>query len=86
MNPQAARWWQQSDNPRIIDLFGIDNLVLDVNREVRYLDNFHVFFFEDMLYALSEVDRDLQERIEISRDRLDYLEHLLRQCRKSTTH
>jgi hypothetical protein len=79
---QAARHWQRSETPRIIDLFGIDNLVLDINHEVRYLDNFHVFFFEDMLYALSEADIDLLNRIEVSAQRLDYLEHLLEESRK----
>jgi hypothetical protein len=51
--------------------------VLDINRDVRYLDSFHVFFFEDMLHALEEVDLRLKERIETSLERLAYLERLV---------
>ncbi|MEJ2403136.1 MAG: hypothetical protein P8171_02420 [Candidatus Thiodiazotropha sp.] len=30
----AAQAWRKSDNPRVIDLFGLDNLIMDTNREI----------------------------------------------------
>ncbi|MCG8490833.1 MAG: hypothetical protein MI743_04400, partial [Sneathiellales bacterium] len=37
----AMEWLKQD---RVIDLYGLDNLVLDTNQEVKYLDSFEVFF------------------------------------------
>jgi hypothetical protein len=88
---RAAKAWQKSDNPRMIDLFGLDNLVMDINREIVYLDSFFVFFFEDMFHLIdsSYHDDGLKEKIAISRKRLNYLEHLLevvkRACQEKQT-
>lgn len=76
----AARAWYAGPEMRVIDLWGIDNLVLDRAQRVRYIDSFRVFFFADMLHLLAEPDPDLRERIELSLLRLDYLEHLLREA------
>jgi hypothetical protein len=76
----AARDWYESPDMRVIDLWGIDNLVLDRDQRVRYIDSFRVFFFADMLHLLGHPDEDLQERIELSLKRLDYLEHLLEEA------
>ena len=72
---RAAREWQSEG--RLIDLFGRDNLVLDRNFDVAYLDSFGVFFHTDLLYAIHAVDDEIQGRIEVSARRLDYLESLL---------
>ena len=72
-----AKAWRVSDNPRLIDLFGVNNLVMDTNREIKYLDSFFVFFFEDMLDLLQEKDEDLEYCIGCTLDRLKYLEQLL---------
>lgn len=61
---------------RIIDLFGMDNLVLDHNFNVRYLDSFFVFFYEDMLDMIDK-DDILNDQIVLSLKRLEYIEHLL---------
>jgi hypothetical protein len=74
----AAEALYQSDNPRLLDLYGLDNLVLDNNREIRYVDSFDVFFFPDMLDLLEEVDPALEIKLEISRERLTYLHKILR--------
>ena len=73
----AAKRWRADDNGRLIDQFGIDNLVMDINREIRFIDSFYVFFFEDMLHVLSAPDPDLEERIAISLERLEYLADVL---------
>jgi hypothetical protein len=74
---QAAKW-RQGPNPRVIDLYGLDNLVMDNQRQIRFVDSFYVFFFEDMLHLLGgEPDYDLQEKIEVSLQRLAYLEEIL---------
>jgi hypothetical protein len=73
----AAREWREQES-KIIDLFGIDNLVLDKNHQIRYLDSFGVFFHEDVLHLIDGVDRDLIEKIDLSLHRLDYLEYLLK--------
>ncbi len=78
---EAARAWHESDDMRVVDLWGIDNLVLDRDQRVRYVDSFRVFFFADMLHVLAHPDEDLRERIELSLRRLDYLEHLLAEAR-----
>lgn len=76
---RAARAWRESDNPRIIDLFGLDNLIMDINREIHFLDSFFVFFFEDMFHLIddSDGDKDLRRKLDISLKRLAYLERLL---------
>jgi len=73
----AARAWYAGPDMRVIDLWGLDNLVLDRARRVRYIDSFRVFFFADMLHLLAHPDPDLKARIELSLLRLEYLEHLL---------
>ncbi len=78
----AAREWYTQNNGKIIDLYGIDNLILDRNSRIKYIDSFSVFFYEDLLYLCDEVDAELQERINISLKRRDYLEYLLDESRK----
>jgi hypothetical protein len=74
-----ARMWREGPNPRVIDLYGLDNLVMDNLRQIRYIDSFYVFFFEDMLHMLGgERDYDLEEKISVSLQRLAYLEEILR--------
>ncbi len=75
----AATHWYDEDG-RVVDLYGLDNLVLDVDRKVRYVDSFRVFFYEDLLHIIDEPDPDLAERIRISIARLEYLRHLSRQA------
>ncbi len=75
----AHRWHEQDG--KIIDLYGLDNLVLDTNREVKYMDSFRVFFYEDLLYICDEEDNDLREKIELSLQRRDYLEFILTEAR-----
>ena len=77
---EAARFWHQEQD-RIIDLYGLDNLILDVSREVRYIDSFGVFFYGDLLYALDEVDQTVQDKIELSLQRRDYLEYVIRESK-----
>lgn len=83
----AGRKWAHEAHGRMVDLYGIDNLVLSTNREICYLDSFHVFFYADMLHFLDVDDDDdqLSRRMEISSDRFLYLEHLLEESRKSTS-
>lgn len=73
----AARAWRDTDDPKVIDLYGVDNLVLDRNSQLRYMDSFGVFFHESLLYMLAEIDYDLKAKIDLSLQRLAYLEHLL---------
>lgn len=73
----AAEELRESNDPRVIDLFGVDNLVMDTNHEIRYLDSFYIFFFEDMLHMLDEPDPELKAKIDISLKRLAYLERVL---------
>ena len=75
----AAHRWREEQG-LVIDLYGLDNLVLDVDRRIRYVDSFRVFFYEDLLHVLHVPDPDLSERISLSRRRLDYLRHLHRQA------
>ncbi len=72
---QAASRWRQQD--RLVDLFGVNNLVMDNNREIRFLDSFFPFYFEDMLDWVEDPEGELEEKIEVSRQRLDYLAELL---------
>lgn len=76
----SARRWLEKES-RIIDLCGVENLVLDRNYEVRYLDSFHVFFHLDLLHVIDEVDDALKFRIETSVQRLEYLESLVQAVR-----
>ncbi|MGA8260191.1 MAG: hypothetical protein WB783_08270 [Arenicellales bacterium] len=78
----AARKWSYEKHGKIIDLYGLDNLVLNTNREVKYLDSFHVFFYTDMVHFVDEDDKQLSEKMEISISRFEYLEHLLAQVRR----
>lgn len=78
----AARKWSYEKHSKIIDLYGLDNLVLNTNREIRYLDSFHVFFYADMSHFLDEDDQELKHKMEISISRFDYLEHLLAEVRR----
>jgi hypothetical protein len=73
----TAETLRNSDNPRLIDLYGLDNLVLDNNREIRFVDSFDVFFFEDMIDLLQDTDPELQMKIDISLERLAYLKKIL---------
>jgi hypothetical protein len=73
-----ARQWREGPNPRVIDLYGLDNLVMDNQRQIRFVDSYYVFFFEDMLHMLGgEHDYDLEEKIKVSLNRLAYLEEIL---------
>ncbi len=75
---RAARRWREGPNPKVIDLYGLDNLVMDNRHRIRYLDSFFVFFFEDMLHLLGgERDYELEDKITVSLKRLAYLEEIL---------
>jgi hypothetical protein len=82
---KAAQAWRKSDNPRVIDLFGIDNLVMDTNRDIHFLDSFFVFFFEDTFHLIDGCDEDteLAEKVNLSIKRMNYLERLLDQVKAS---
>lgn len=75
-----ARRWMEEES-KIIDLGGTENLVLDKDYGVRYLDSFHVFFYLDMLHVIDEVDDSLTFRIEMCIRRLEYLERLVNRLR-----
>lgn len=77
---EKAKDWRSSDSSRLIDLYGLDNLVMDRNHEIRYLDSFYVFFYEDMLTMLGEEpDNMLEGQINVSVERLEYLEEILQE-------
>lgn len=78
---ETAKAWHNEQNMRIIDLYGIDNLILDVNRNVKYIDSFRIFFYGDLLYVVDEVDDDLKVKMEIALERRDYLEYVIRESR-----
>jgi hypothetical protein len=82
---RAAKAWRKSNNPRVIDLFGLDYLVMNTNREIAYIDSFFVFFFEDMFHLIecAEEDKALREKIDISLKRLAYLERLLQVVKRA---
>ncbi len=82
---KAAQAWRQSDNPKVIDLFGIDNLVMDTNRDIHFLDSFFVFFFEDTFHLIDgcEEDDELADKVNLSIKRMNYLERLLEQVKAS---
>ena len=73
----AAHAWRDTDDPKVIDLYGVDNLILDRSYSLRYLDSFGVFFYESLLYMLDGEDEGLKSKIDISLRRLEYLEYLL---------
>ncbi len=73
----ARRWMEE--NSCIIDLGGTENLVLDKDYGVKYLDSYHVFFYLDMLHVIDEIDDALMYRIETCINRLEYLERLVKQ-------
>ncbi len=75
---RQAKRWRKGPNPRVIDLFGIDNLVMDNRRCIRFVDSYYVFFFEDLLHMLGgEHDYELEEKINVSMKRLAYLDDIL---------
>lgn len=74
---RAARGWEQAADSRVVDLHGEQNLVLDRGRDVRNLDSFGVFLFPDVLATVVDEDDGLRQRIEVSRQRLQYLEKLV---------
>ena len=78
---EVARSWRQGNSGKTIDLYGIDNLVLDVNRTIKFLDSFRVFFYDDLLHVIDEVDDALTSKIEISRQRLEYIDYLVKESR-----
>lgn len=73
----AAHRWYHSPDMKVIDLWGADNLVLDNKQNVRYLDSFNVFFYPDVFHTIGEPSELLEEKIAVSRRRLEYLKHLL---------
>jgi hypothetical protein len=77
----ASTEWYEREN-KVIDLYGLDNLVLDKDREIKYIDSFSVFFYEDLLYLIDGTDEMLEERIRISLRRKDYLQYILQECKK----
>ena len=72
----ACSHWRSEG--RVIDLYGLDNLVVDQTDSLRYVDSFEVFFFLDMLTLLEQSDDVLRRRIELSLARLDYLDYMLK--------
>ena len=68
---QAAGVWARQG--RIIDLWGLDNLVLDTEHRIRYVDSFRVFFYEDMQFLSDQPDDELLNMIGLSHTRLNYL-------------
>lgn len=73
---RTARTWLDRD-AAVIDLCGTENLILDRNYGVRFLDSFHVFFYLDTLHVIDEVDDALEFRLETSIKRLEYLERIV---------
>ena len=50
---------------------------MDNQRQIRFVDSFYVFFFEDMLHLLGgEKDDALEEKIEVSLKRIAYLHEI----------
>ena len=76
---RAAITWRDASDSRIIDLVGEDNLVLTTSRELRYIDSFDVFFYPDILDLLDDRDFDLERRMDMSLERLTYLEAVCRE-------
>jgi len=79
---RCANQWRHADNARLIDLYGVDNLIMDRNYQIRYIDNFFVFFYEDMLDMMDEYEsQSLSKQIETSISRLEYLQELLQRAK-----
>lgn len=76
---RAATRWRDAKNSRVIDLVGEDNLVLTTSRELRYIDSFDVFFYPDMFALFDFQDVELERRMEISLERIKYLERVCRE-------
>ncbi|GAB4350223.1 MAG: hypothetical protein Kow006_12760 [Gammaproteobacteria bacterium] len=76
---KVAREWCEADQVRVIDLWGVDNLVLDNRQNIRYVDSFNVFFYPDLFYAVEDAGEFLAERIAVSLRRLEYLEYLVKE-------
>ena len=76
---EAAMAWRAESDPKLIDLCGVENLVLDKSYALRYLDSFGVFFYPDVLHMIGEVDERLKARMEKASARLDYLNRLVRE-------
>ncbi len=72
----TAETWVSREE-KYIDLFGRDNLILDRNRHLHYIDSFGVFFYGDLLRILPDPDPGLAERVRISSMRLIYLRELV---------
>lgn len=75
----VAREWHAGEGGRVIDLWGVDNLVLDNRQNVRYVDSFSVFFYPDVFHVIEDAGDFLAERIAVSLRRLEYLEYLVRE-------
>lgn len=78
----AARKWEYERYPKIIDLYGVDNLVLSTDRQLRYLDSFHVFFYADLL-KITDEDGMLKHKIGVSVRRREYLDDMLNEVKKT---
>ena len=76
---RAAIDWRDAKDARIIDLVGEDNLVLTTARELRYIDSFDVFFYPDLFDLIDTRDPELERRMDISLERIDYLERICRE-------
>ena len=76
---EAARDWHEQEG-KIIDLYGLDNLVLDRDRNIRYVDSFGVFLYEDLMHIVDNAYEDLSDKIELSLQRFDYLNFVLREA------
>jgi hypothetical protein len=74
---EAAKSWRAESDPKLIDLCGVENLVLDKSYALRYVDSFGVFFYPDVLHMIDEVDERHKTRMETASTRLDYLDHLV---------
>ncbi len=72
----AFEWY--NNEGKIIDLFGVDNLILTKHQQVKYVDSFGVFFYEDLLKYSD--DDSLKEKIDLSLRRLHYLEYVLKEA------
>lgn len=68
---------QYETHGRVLDLYGIDNLVLDTQQQIRYMDSFYIYFYEDMC-DIVDIDDPLPMRINVSKERLEYLKHILK--------
>ena len=72
----SLQWYKEEG--KIIDLFGVDNLILTKRQQLKYVDSFGVFFYEDLLKYSD--DDSLKEKIDLSLRRLHYLEYVLKEA------